>query len=629
MLTSDYIDAAMGRIPSDTNLLNCRVLDVFCGGLSDAVTVSLYRGYIVGIGEDLQARDCFDMDGRYLAPGLVDAHVHIESSLLAPSEYARITSPRGTVAVIADPHEIANVLGHDGIRWMLRASEGLPVDVYLMAPSCVPATHFDTAGAALLASDLAPFVRDERVLGLGEVMNYPGVLSVDPRLLDKISSFWESGKAVDGHAPGLSGRDLSAYALAGIRSDHEATTAAEALEKLGKGMWIMARLGSGARDLENLVPAMNTDTCRRMMLCTDDRHPNDIVSEGHIDAAVRILIDAGVPFIDALRMASLNTAMYYGLRRSGAIAPGYKADLIAFTDPASFRAELVFKSGCLVAKDGQAAGQITGQAAGHAAGQITGQATGQAVWHTAGQAAAQAGSAVDIRIGTASTVAMPGTSGYGPVMANPALRDSVNVKWLEETDFRIPDQGWEVRVIEARPGSIITGSSWARPLTQNGLCLSDPQRDLLKIFVIERHCGSGNVGKGFIRGLGLRRGAIGSTVSHDSHNMIVAGVDDASIFKAARRLNAIRGGFVYTDGDTVLAELALPIAGLMSDRSVEEVLAALAGFEDHFRMAGVPNTSPLMTLSFMALPVIPELKITDRGLVDVNKFEMVPLFRGP
>lgn len=579
MLTSDYIDAARGTVRSDINLLNCRVVDFFRGIIVDGVTVSIYKGYIVGIGDGLSARTSLDLEGRYLAPGLVDAHVHIESSLLAPAEYARIVSPRGTVAVVADPHEIANVLGHDGIRWMLRSSEGLPVEVYLMAPSCVPATHFDTSGASLFASDLAPFVREDRVLGLGEVMNYPGVLAGDPRLLDKISSFWEAGKAIDGHAPGISGKELSAYALSGIRSDHEATTAEEALEKIGKGMWIMARMGSGSRDLENLVPAMNPATCQRMMLCTDDRHPNDIVQEGHIDAAVRVLIAAGVPFMDALRMASFNAAQYYGLRRSGAVAPGYLADLVAFGDPEGFKADMVFKSGILIGKDGNRTN---------------------------------------------------GYDSYGhDCFGIPPLRDSVNVKWLEEKDFRIPDEGGEVNIIEARPGSIITSASAARPKTINGDCVSDPDRDILKIFVIERHSGSGNIGKGFIRGLKLKRGAIGSTVSHDSHNMIVAGMDDISIFKAVRRLNAMKGGFVITDGDSVVAELALPIAGLMSDRPAGSVLEDLAKFEEYFVTEGVPGDSPLMTLSFMALPVIPELKITDKGLVDVAKFEMVPLFRGP
>jgi len=578
MLKTDYIDVARGRTPADLNLTDCRVVDFFRGRVIDGAVVSIYKGYVVGLNDGLEAKSARSLEGRYLCPGLIDAHVHIESSLLVPAEFARMVAPRGTTAVIADPHEIANVLGHDGINWMLRASDGIPLDVYMMVPSCVPATHFDTAGASLFASDLARFAREERVLGLGEVMNYPGVLSGDPRVLDKLSLFWEAGKAIDGHAPGLSGRDLSAYALSGIRSDHEATTPEEALDKLGKGMWIMARMGSSARDLENLIPAMDSESVRRMMLCTDDRHPNDIAAEGHIDAAVRSLVSGGVPPLDALRMACHNPATYYGLRRSGAIAPGYKADLVAFSDLSDFRADVVFKAGVAIAEDGSV------------------------------------------------------TSGYealGGSFAVAPLRDSVNVKWLEEKDFIIPDEGGDARVIESTPGSIITGASFERPKTAGGLCVSDVDRDIIKIFVIERHTGSGNIGKGFIRGLGLRRGAIGSTVSHDSHNMIIAGVDDASIFKAARRLNAMKGGYVIADGDAILAELALPVAGLMSDRPVAEILERLAAFEEFFRMEGMPGASPLMTLSFMALPVIPALKITDKGLVDVNAFEQVSLFRMP
>lgn len=542
----------------------------------DNTTVSVYKGYIVGVGESLPAKAELDMHGRYLSPGLVDAHVHIESSLLSPLEFARTVTPLGTTAVIADPHEIANVLGYDGINWMLRSSEGLPLDVYIMAPSCVPATDFDTAGAALYASDFTPFIREDRVLGLGEVMNYPGVLSGDPRVLDKISLFWAAAKAIDGHAPGLSGRDLSAYALSGIRSDHEATTPEEALEKIGKGMWIMARLGSSARDLENLIPAMNADTVHRMMLCTDDRHPNDIASEGHIDAAVRSLLAGGIPLVSALRMATFNPAQFYGLRRSGAIAPGYRADLVAFGDIEDFRAEYVFKSGILISRDGAV----------------------ERSW-----------------------------DGFNREdRRSPVLRDSVNVKYLEESDFRIPDEGGEVRVIEARPGSIITGKSVMPPRVVDGFCEADTARDLIKIFVIERHTGSGSIGKGFIRGLGLKHGAIGSTVSHDSHNLIVAGVDDRSIFKAVRRLNAMKGGYVATDGEDIIAELSLPIAGLMSDKPLADVLSSLAVFESYFEREEIPGASPLMTLSFLALPVIPSLKITNKGLVDVDEFKAVSLF---
>ncbi|GAB1432369.1 adenine deaminase [Spirochaetota bacterium] len=575
MLQPDYIKAARGLIPSDLKLKNCRVLDFFLGRIIEAAEVAIYKGYIVGVNDGLKARKELDLGGAYLCPGLVDAHVHIESSLLSPAEFSRLVVPKGTTAIVADPHEIANVLGHDGISWILRSSEGLPLHVYIMVPSCVPATHFDTAGASLLAADLAPFAKEERVLGLGEVMNYPGVLAGDPKVLDKMSLFWEKGKAIDGHAPELAGKDLSAYALSGIRSDHEATTPEEALDKLARGMWIMARFGSGARDLEKLIPAMNKETIRRMMLCTDDRHPNDITNEGHIDAAVRCLVEGGIDPFDALRMASHNAALYYNLRRSGAIAPGYKADLVVFENLKDFRAAKVFTDGVEVASGGHTSPSYEKTKTPHS---------------------------------------IP-------------LRDSVNIKLLEKEDFLIPYENGEARIIEASPGSIITGQSYETPKTLNGHCVSDTERDIIKIFVIERHTGTGNIGKGFIRGLGLKRGAIGSTVSHDSHNMIIAGVDDDSIFKVAKRLNAIKGGYVIADGEQIVAELALPIAGLMSDQSAKTVLERLASFEDFFRMEGMPGASPLMTLSFMALPVIPKLKITDKGLVDVESFEQVPLFR--
>lgn len=576
MLPFDITEAAQGKLSSDTCYTNCFYTDFFTNSIRGPASITVYKGYIVGIDAALPAKQTIDLQGLCLCPGLVDAHVHIESSLVSPREFSNLVTPHGTLTVVADPHEIANVLGYDGIQWMLKASEGLPLDVYFMAPSCVPATSFDTAGASLYASDLAPFLREPRVLGLGEVMNYPGVLSGELQLRDKLSLFWDSGKAIDGHAPGLSGRELAAYVISGIRSDHEATTPEEALEKLARGMWIMARFGSSARDLEGLIPAMNHDTVHRMMLCTDDRHPHDIVEEGHIDAAVRSLQENGIALMDALRMAAHNPFLYYGLRRCGAIAPGYKANLIAFNHNEAFAVQKVIKQGIIIAENGKKT----------------------PVW----------------------------TACYDPQNGLPRVRDSVNVKWLDESAFAIPATGKKIRIIEAQPGSIITGKAIEPPTVRNGFCVADTSRDILKLFVIERHGSTGSVGKGFIRGLGLKHGAIGSTVSHDSHNIIVAGLDDTSIFKAVKRLNALKGGYVITDGDTVIAELALPIAGLMSDKPVDEVLAALEKFSAFFDQEEIRDSSPLMLLSFMALPVIPSLKLTDQGLVDVDAFELVDIF---
>ena len=570
-ISKDLIDAARGEVPCDLNLANCSLVDLLQGVIRKGVTVSIRKGVIAGIDDGLRAERVIDLKGMYLAPGLVDSHVHIESSMLTPPEYARVVAPHGTTAVIADPHEIANVQGYEGMRYMLASSEGLPIDVYFMVPSCVPATDFDTAGAAVYASDMHPFLREPRVLGLGEVMNYPGVLYKDQKLLDKIALFRDAGKPVDGHAPGLSGGALSAYVAAGIGSDHECTTAAEALEKLGKGMYIMLREGSTARDLKNLIPAISPGTASRFLICSDDRHPNDLIDEGHMDHALRLLLAGGVDPIDAFRIACLNPSQWFGLKSSGAIAPGYKADLVAFDSLEDFRARMVFKDGVLVAEDGR------------------------------------------LLVDSPATV--------------PPTRDSVNIKWLTAEDFAIPAQGGaRIRVIVARPDSIVTGERIEAPKVAGGLCVSDVERDIIKVFVIERHTGSGSIGKGFISGLGLKRGAVGLTVSHDSHNMIIAGVDDLSIFKAARHLNKMKGGMVFTVGDEVLLDLPLPVAGLMSDQSAPFVAERLRAFEELFIKEGLSNRTPLMTLSFMALPVIPKLKITDKGLVDVDRFAPVGLF---
>ncbi len=569
-MNKNLIDAANNVIPCDLNLINCRLLDLLEGRIRENVTVSVKNGYVVGVDDRLAAIRTIDLRGKYLAPGLVDSHVHIESSMLTPAEYARIVLPRGTTTVVADPHEIVNVLGYDGMRYMLAASQGLPLEVYFMVPSCVPATGFDTAGAALYASDMYPFLREPRVLGLGEVMNYPGVLAKDQNLLDKIALFTDAGKAVDGHAPGLAGAGLSAYIAAGIGSDHECTTPAEATEKISKGMYVMLREGSTTKDLAHLLPAVNSRTASRFLICSDDRHPNDLVDEGHMDYALRLMLSGGVDVIDAFRIACRNPADWFGLRSSGLVAPGYRADFVAFESLGDFRAAMVFKKGVLVAENGILLAQIP--------------------------------------------------------QSGPPLRDSVNIKWLTEDDFRIPDTGKKVRVIQAIPGSIITESLVVEPKVEEGLCVSDPGRDIVRIFVIERHTGSGNIGKGFISGFGLTRGAFGCTVSHDSHNMIIAGVDDRSIFKAARHLNKMKGGLVFVVDGEVLLDLPLPVAGLMSDRDSTFVIERLREFDEIFRREGLTNTSPLMTLSFMALPVIPTLKITDRGLVDVSKFEPVELY---
>ncbi|MDX9784027.1 MAG: adenine deaminase [Spirochaetia bacterium] len=569
-MDKELIDSAAGRTLCDLTITGCRLVDVLSGRIMENASVSIKNGIVVGLNDNQEARECIDLGGAYLAPGLIDAHVHIESSLLTPAEYAKVVLPRGTTTVVADPHEIVNVLGYDGMRFMLSASEGLPLDIFYMVPSCVPATEFDTSGAALYASDMYPFLHDERVLGLGEVMNYPGVLAKESSLMDKIAFFSSARRPIDGHAPGLSGASLSAYILAGIGSDHECTNPDEAREKLSKGMYIMLREGSTAKDLKNLLPAVTAQAVSRFMICSDDRHSNDLRDEGHMDHALRLLLAGGIAPIDAFRIAALNASQWFDMRSVGAVAPGRKADFVVFTSFDDFKAEKVFKAGRLIAENGRLLIDFAGKP-------------------------------------------MP-------------IRDSVNLKLLSAEDFSIPDKACPIRVIEAKAGSIITGSCQEFPTVENGLCVADIERDLIKIFVIERHSGSGRIGKGFIRGLGLRRGAIGGTISHDSHNMIVAGVDDRSIFKAAKHLNKLKGGLVYAVGDEILLDLPLPVAGLMSDRDADFVIQRLRSFEELFAEEGVANPSPLMTLSFMALPVIPSLKITDAGLIDVDRFAPVSLY---
>lgn len=569
-MKKDIIEAAMGKAQCDVNYTNCILVDVLSGRLLKDSVISIKNGYVAGINDGLSAKETIDLKGMYLAPGLIDAHVHIESSLLTPAEYAKVVIPHGTTTVVADPHEIANVMGYDGMRYMLNVSENIPLDVYFMVPSCVPATDFDTAGAALYASDMHQFLQEPRVLGLGEVMNYPGVLAQDPQLMDKIALFKSNGRPIDGHSPGLSGARLSAYIAAGIGSDHECTTAEEALEKVGKGMFIMLREGSTAKDLRNLLSAVRGENAGRFLLCSDDRHCNDLRDEGHIDYSLRLMLDAGINPIDAIRIASSNAAGWFGIPAQGAIAPGYKADFILFPSFEFFEIKAVVKNGRIVARDGSLIEDFSAE----------------------------------------------------PI----AIRDSVNIKWLTAEDFVIPDKQSPVRVIRVQPNSLLTIHGLERLPSENGALVSDLERDILKIFVIERHTGSGNIGKGFIQGLGLKRGAIGSTISHDSHHMIIAGVDDLSIFKAARHLNKIKGGLVYAVGDQILLDLPLPVAGLMSDKPADFVIEKLSDFDRLFLKEGLTATSPLMTLSFMALPVIPSLKITDKGLVDVEKFEKVSLY---
>jgi len=573
----DIIDVATGRRSADLVLKNARIVNVVSHEILEG-DVAIFGDRIAGIGR-YEADQTIDIKGRFLCPGLIDAHVHIESSMLCVPEFARVVVGCGTTAVIADPHEFANVMGTAGISYVLRTAKHGPIDVYVMLSSCVPASPLETAGAELTAEDLDPFLANPWVLGLAEMMNYPGVIAAAPDVLSKIDI--AANRVVDGHAPGLVGRDLAAYAAAGIMSDHECTTAEEAAEKLRCGLFIMIREGSQTRNLEALVPLIRPETADRFMFCTDDKDVRDLMDEGHIDFAIRKAIRLGLDPILAVRLGSLNTARYFGLRGTGAILPGYQADIAVMEDLKDCRVTQVFRRGRLVAEDGHC---------------------------------------------TDPPISKEGVS---------SLRSSINVHNLDLLDYAIPapdgtsaDNPPRVHVIEALDNRIDTQRSIEPALVKNGQLIADPARDLAKMFVVERHRASGEIGRAFVRGFNLQAGAIAGSVAHDAHNLVAVGTNDADIHVAIQHVIYTHGGQVVVRDGRILADLPLPIAGLVTDQPAGLAAQKLRDLSEAARAIGCRFDQPFMALAFMSLSVIGQLKLTNQGLIDVDKFQPIPLVAG-
>jgi adenine deaminase len=557
---SPLLAVARGDEPADVVVRGGRVLSVFTGEWLDG-DIAVADGWIAGLGE-YNGREVVDATGRYVVPGFIDAHMHLESTKLLPDEFARLVLPLGTTAVVLDPHELANVLGTDGVHWLLDACEGLPLDFYFMASSSIPASQFESPRRPLLSGDLESLLRRRRVLGLAEMMNFPGVIAGDEQELEKLRL--AEGVQVDGHAPGVLGKELNAYAAAGIRSDHEALTVEEGRERLRNGMWLLIREASMARNLQALLPLVREFGTNRIAFCTDDRDPEDIAENGHINGMIREAVASGVSPEDAVVLATLNPASWHRLWHLGAIAPGYQADLLLLPDLKSFEPELTLKRGRPVEE-----------------------------------------------------IPQPEVPEW--------VKHSVRNRPVTEDDLHIPWEGGEARVIGLVPDQIVT-DNLAQPLaTKDGVAVADPGPDLAKIAVIERHLGTGRVGLGFVHGSGLKSGALASTVAHDAHNIVVVGMSDDDMLRAVERLGELGGGIVVVDGGKLTAELPLPVAGLLADAPLTKVIAQSLACNDAARALGWSGATPFLTLAFLALSVIPSLKITDRGLVDVDRFELVTL----
>jgi adenine deaminase len=560
-----FISVAKGESPADLILSNARVVNTFNGEVEET-SMAIYGGKVAGVGDYTLAKETIDLKGKYIAPGLIDGHVHLESSMLDVGQYVKAVVPHGTTAIVTDLHEIANVCGIEGIKYVLDCARHLPLDLFLMAPSCVPATHLETSGATIGPDDIKKILRFKECIGLGEVMNYPGVLAGDTGILMKIAA--EGGKAVDGHAPGVSGKNLNAYIGAGIGSDHESVTLAEADEKLRRGMYVMIREGSTEKNLEELLPLVTNRTYQGCFFVVDDRNGKDIFQDGDIDAVVRKAIRLGLDPVRAIQMATINTANYFRLEGLGAVAPGYDANLIVLDSLEDFRVGTVYYHGKAVAQDGKALFALKKRDSVN-------------------------------------------------------LNHTVNIKPFTIGALKLKAKSEKTLAIEIVPGQIITRKKPVKVSVEDGLIVPDIKHDVLKAAVVERHKATGNIGVGLVKGFGLKRGALASSIAHDSHNIVVVGTSDEDIYTAVKEVERLQGGLVVAAGGKVLGSMAMPIAGLLSEEPLEKVVSGLEKLEKIAKELGCTLPSPFATLSFLALPVIPELRLTDLGLVDVNEIKLI------
>ena len=568
------IDIAKGDVPPDLLLKDAQVVNVFSGEVY-AANVAIADEWIAGVGKEYEeGKEVLDLGGLFLLPGLINGHLHLESSLLTPAEYARLALAHGTTTIVLDPHEIANVLGLPGIQALIDSSKALPLDFFFMAPSCVPATPLETAGAFIPSSDVDKLLKNKLVIGLAEMMNFRGVLRKDPEVLKKIQAARKKGKAIDGHAPLLSGKNLNAYIASGNESDHESTSKEEAEEKLRLGMWLMIRQGSAAKNLRDLLPAVTPQNKNRCLFVLDDQEPRDLIQKGEIDQLLREAVALGLDPVAAVQMATFNPSERFALRDRGAIAPGRRADLAAVSDLREFKVSLTLKDGKIVAREGRS----------------------YPLFHT---------------------------------LFDPRVFQTFKMKPLNEASFHFSLAAEKAWVIGVLPDQILT-RKLSLPVKKDprGTVVSDPQADILKIAVIERHKASGNIGLGLVKGFGLKRGALATSVAHDSHNLVVVGASDEEMRKAAEEVEKMQGGFVIVDQGAVKASLPLPFAGLISLETAETVSSQMENLTQAAREMGVILDNPFLTLSFLTLPVIPELKLTDKGLVDVSEFRIIPLEAG-